>query len=625
MPLFYGTCPTITPVLTHARELVLPLLGSMKRSHRRSDAAFAEDEVLKAQSVAWWDTAVLAWMAESLPTGQDIDVTLDALGVLDATHLASLEHRFGSTMNRMRSLARQRIAPLIFAQTAVPNGAAVARALETCLSLNAYAPWTWRDMFALNVPPSTRTHDVFFLTGALKLEISASDPSLHKDEIRSEGIAVLEPLSAWSLQQEFGRQEPDIMLQRTRESLLHAAERWLELIADDLTISDWIRLILAFRDMPDPCRRLHVRLCAAPVMRHLLENTLMTGDTNRVLILQDGWFESLRIWTILYARRDLFNMPLLGEQYPIPRQHAIWSCYLSALKSYRSMRSPPVLPLVHAYTLLAPFEYPLGGWLQAVPRDVIQVASLLLFAQNRTSIAEGGWSTSLASLTFNLLQAMISQSIPPGTELVTFIALIVSPTTPLSSSGSHHALPIPTGPLESSILTLDDTALNLLLPRISDDGLSTSVWQLAMALIQTLATNSPDAWYFTRLGTSAADLSAGLSMAMQLGYDVTDMAEQLLVDSSSFAVRLLTGSTSIDAFELARHARIFAPAWWENAKTGVLTTDLRKGLLAGYSTAEAFVEAVDRAGPCERCTHTVKQARETSEVPEFRNTGSGPI
>ena len=626
MPLFYGACPTITPVLIHARQLVLPLLRIWQRSDKRSETTFSESEVLGAKPVAWWDVAVLAWMTESLQAGDDINVTLDALGPIDVSHLENLEHRFGSAISRMLSLARQRISPLISAQAAVLDSAAVARVLRACLSLGAHAPWSLIDAGALYFSPlPTRTHDVFLLAGALKLDIIASGQTINKDLLRKDLMAVLEPLSAWNLQHEYNIQEPDVMLLRTRGLFLHSVERCIESIADELTIADWIRIILAFRTMRDACNRFHIKFSAAPAMRRLLDNTLATEDGNALSILQDGWLEILRFWTVLYTGRDMYNTSLPVEQYPLPSQHAIWACYLSALESYYSFPDIPILPLVHAYKLLAPFEDPPSGWLKAMPEYAIHITSSLLFDIGRPLFSDGCWSAAPASSIFNLLQAMTRQFVAPGSEFVTFFARIVNPASVLSAPGSHHAISIPKESLESPIRTLADTALNLLLPRSRDDGQTASLWQLVTVLVPRSSAHRFNAWYFTHLGAAAVDLAVGLSIAMQLGHNVTDMAEQLLGDSSSFATILLSGSTFIDAFELARHARIVAPDWWEDAKTGVVAAGVQDAVLAGYPTAEAFVEAIDQAGPCERCAHTVQKMRATREEHEIANAGLGTM
>jgi len=178
-PLWYGNCPTATPILRQARSFLFGTLHyfSTSRIGRRLRTRFSgptlpaySEDILMSGHNARRDATALTWMISTLPAMEEVDVAVDAIGSLDilqhqdkfllgdAAELLDLLRVRSRTISRLRALAA--------AGDAV-DPAALGRCLRSLLFLDIKArDFDVREpmlLSALDKWSSIKTHDVYLL------------------------------------------------------------------------------------------------------------------------------------------------------------------------------------------------------------------------------------------------------------------------------------------------------------------------------------------------------------------------------------------------------------------------------------------------------------------------------
>lgn len=206
LPLWYNTCPSLTPQLVYARRYLNWARSALGFGRLADPAPFHEDAVLAQPSVPR-AVDIIKWMVINLPPGHAVNAALDAAAGLVTSGACSLaDYNFSATIGSSVQKALQQ------AVAGTGHSSEVARRLHWSLHL---------DSGFQEISPALVeicTDDVFYLAQACFIKNLAENAS-PAIIVRVIEVEIIAPLRWIAIEQTAPSPVP--MLGRTREILVH--------------------------------------------------------------------------------------------------------------------------------------------------------------------------------------------------------------------------------------------------------------------------------------------------------------------------------------------------------------------------------------------------------------------
>ena len=159
-PLWYGNCPTYTPLLGQLRQVFY----SIRRLPVTEIPPPAYDEASLVGR--HWDRYIveaLDWVVHKVPAGEEVNAALDAFGAVDLAKNAQLIHDTDfRTLTRRYRIAKALRHRCDSAQLENVDPASVSRILRTALVLNELP--TSFNFHAISAAENSPTHDIYVMT-----------------------------------------------------------------------------------------------------------------------------------------------------------------------------------------------------------------------------------------------------------------------------------------------------------------------------------------------------------------------------------------------------------------------------------------------------------------------------
>ena len=588
-PLWFGTCPTLTPQLILARKTFYVCCEALGLSRRETKPQFDEEVVLDGDDASR-DLSILNWMVRSLPAGHDVDVALDVVAGLEKErHLPLIVH--SPSHLDLCAAARARLVRLVEDhKTGIVDSAAVARALRCSLFLEDDR------LSPIDVEPflSIRTNDVFVLAAALQLQMDAADMRLD-DWVRGRLRFLVEPLADWAL----SRRSTDhgaAVLDVTRNTVWRLLRRIIafQVQPEQTNVGTAALLTMAFGS--DPATRAECHALVTPALTRIISSAF-TDIPLRPLKKQRPHVlvHSLQVWAFLLMRHTMVEGHLWGAVHRSSFD-ALWMCYSQLLEE---IRFPLVehLTLVEAEKILNPFvTFPPRGL--NLSSASLQGAMILL-APSERAVHTRGWSALLGEAAFSIIRVIVelnSNSVDLALDVSSFISQLYGPgaidPVVVASEDDHETTmddaSRPDNEREKAISEkLRKTPLNLLVTRVISDGSSVSCWSMCCDI--------PSIDYGA-LAPVAASFVSSLLMLKRKGMEVGPLVEQLLCEGRGLRLILARCRHETKAVDIAVTGALLDALWWEKTRSELHGVHVTDWLAAdtGFDTPQLYIDAVEQ-------------------------------
>jgi len=611
-PLWYGDCPTATPLLRQGRRafhklydawnstilsdyhaLMLRLgigygVPKVAKTSVWHPPAFDEDVLLVSNGPAL-DAKILQWMIVSLPVAEEIDIALDAIGSLDPIEHQHLFHEecpgvYSEPLSAdplcntvVRSMTFSRFWRLSETWHAA-EPAEVAATLRTMLFL-CYS--SYYDFAERQRPHGVRqTVDVMFAFLERWMKHTTHDlPLLAMAVSQSLGLVFLDEvadsLAVWvddKDQSHTTGQLPylpsSLALAFLQPLRVRDGTAWLQIIkilcalmfplgSSTLTVAEWRAVFSTVHSTV----HLIMPMLPEPPYRSDYFDLMHTPEQARIRTLA----------TLVAIMRDTDK--LLSESGPLE----------AAAQTFA--RHCPVgvagLSIGHLKDVLAVVEY-------SKLRPESEEAHTIAFLFSRFVAGVDFWSAEIGAV---------------GRQLLTNIA-----ESPQHAERMHIILPFLIGSdncelvsrhLAEKYMSAADAGRHSRVNILTADADERCCWDL----LWSIDASNMEMALFPPTQTLATHLCA----LQRSGLDVSAEAQQLLGHNRGY--RTICGiSYPPEAVRFVQHGRELSPEWWETTRAQIQATPAEQRSWSGYQhvfpTAAAFIEHIDALGPCPDCpTH----------------------
>ena len=616
-PLWFGDCPTATPIMRQGRHALEFLHNKLRRRlffvqesiRRRFDPQSwrevpfvptswdlpAYDE--KGRS-ARWDAMILCWMVTSLPAAEEIEVALDAVGSLD-----SFEHRNELHLN--------------------PNG------VDGGVPIDG---------------------DVLCL-GSVSIAATARFQRLCEGATGGDAIAIshcIRTLFALSIHSVVGLPLPDSRLPAAYNLL----NRWANTPIYDLHIlcnafSGKLE-VLELRDTLNQWQNDaspatgETPFISSSVALSFLRGRFYTPEEAMSMALIYSMLSASFISSVLDADRRRTALNVLHDAIAIPI-HSLWN--IEPVEPRAAMHTPQQL---HFCTMSN-----IGALLQSSPEDTpvelrriltnnfatlissssgVETLTLeyLPYARGLLDLVLGSGPKDhqvrlkLPTLIGDYLCQLESWSEDAGELTRRLIELYSDPKSDVQRAhlAAYLAYNLSRSHLrdifQSSEMFVRHSLINLLLPGARGEQ---SAWR-------TLCHTSPHGFQAECIASLAGVLAPYLTSLRRRGFDVTNQVDELLGGDRLCKI-ICAANFDPSVVHLAQHARELSLRWWEDTKSKLqslvnvndiepaatsppFTSDPSMGeaegtLIAAPSPIVGFIQEIDDLGECQACFHAFKR------------------
>jgi len=609
-PLWFGDCPTATPILRQGRRALEVLHNQNRRClfflrssiGARFKLPFGptswrppayDEEVLLEGGSARRDATVLHWMINSLPTVEEIDVALDAVGSVDP-----LEHRheFHSTPTGADQSAPVKGDILCLGHVSVAavarfvrlcegaassDAIAVARCIRTLLSLSIDR------LRALQLPPSqTIAAHISLLRWAA---IPSHDlPLLCNNFLawdNSQCIDIRDAVLAWQDDAGPGTGETPYLPSSIALSFLRC---------DPYTPETTAAMAVIYSALSGPF--------ASSLLEPAQRRAASTILHNAAFAAIQGWSDgkSIEPCSAMHTPEQLHFRAIstVGALWRFSSGHASEeTCRILATRfAHLISISPRAETLTLEHLPYARDILDIVPWLGP---DDVQVAPKVFELIEHYLRRLENWSADVGEMTRRLIELYTDpNSSLREVYLATYLAFRLS--------NSHR------NTLLSSEVSVCHSLVNLLLPGAKGEQ---SVWRM-------LCNTEPRGIQADYIITLAGLLAPYLTSLKRRGLDDANLVEEFLGDDRLYNI-MYAASFDWSMAHLAQHARELSHSWWESTKArlpsfansggiehagmtissipGLLTAVAKDGPISALSQLADLIQEVDTFGDCVIC------------------------
>lgn len=506
------------------------------------------------------DVGVLAWMFNNLPAGEEVDVALDATTQLKKDHAS----RLVATAEQVSVLIQERLwnfSSVERGQDLAGDAASIARAIRAALCLErGRGKTSGFDQLILGLA-SVRTHDVPVLLRALAIQIQvAQSPEIFGSTPGTNQIVNLAELpvtEVHELCQLFEAWIPGTSLTRPMPISNDTHDIILELISQVSKRSIVLRI--------EHCIGLVLSLCA-----HRATNRWMALTTPAVVkailsITPPHWdppsgrqleYQAMYVWAWLFEQ---FPSIQASGILDLVRRQDVARCFMVMAGSLEPRQVKWVFTEHQLQQLLAPFTSDVPGTGEALATG----HTLLCMWLQRTETSFRTWKSGFAQVAFGVFDRLHHLQDPiPSYDIEVLLRAALPESLILAKLDFQRRIDV--GTLHQ---VLEHSTLNLLKPRTSCQGATTSIWRIVVSDLKDsfrLRSLSKHVAIFCVLLNELHVQDASLNMA--------EHYEQLLGDGYGAKLILSAKPNSPDVFSIVHAVATQAPAQWTEIRTCLLAS-----------------------------------------------------
>ena len=595
-PLFDETCPTVTPLFDYFRVVVSWRFGWPGQRKGGAEPPLAK-RCAESREPDVADVQILTWMLDNLAGEHDVDVALDAVAHLAPYHTQDLV-RVTSQASVLSCARLQRLVDGKQPDGTRTDAAEIARALRSSLCVE-----DGRNQQTLvlsnQLSTNVRTYDVGVLVGALGIHfasLASPNPLDWASTLARFNVDnFCAALGNWT--RHSGRDPSCPVTTHTRRIVYNALSGAARRTPDLIGIENCAWLVLAFGREEDATEWTQL---LAVFLDHAIRNSKYGGSWAPLSSQVNPELRVMHAWAWVFTRMSTAPDP---ETFGSLGRDDAWRCYLLHAEGWPALSGESVPSLSRLQSTLAPFTSDMDDTAAATSGAF----RLLRLAMRDRNAVQRGWNHSIAQIVFNVFDRSRRhrgrhQAIS-GAGVFEFLATL------LSSKRPHEDM-------VNGILThgtpydmIQQSTLNILVPRMTRDGGHSSIWRLAVELL-----NEPS--YSHVLTSHAVALSTQLTVLATLdsALPTAELFEQLLGDDDGLSLLLAADRATNDAFDLAHHIAMSAPQRWKNMRMQLVASKWDRPRHSSDKTLQ-LSGSVESATPCIECAAVVERATKLVDQP----------